>query len=746
MSTFTHNILQILLSAQSTPIHTDFYVMVNEEQIPCHKAILSHSSKLLNSLIEKNQDSYDLPEGTEASLDDVVAIIRSFYGQELPVSEHNALPVFEVSKILASSELSTLAKTVITKVSPSTFSIPLPSILSNLSFDQFKDHSVVYKDTTIKIHKFLLTSAVPYFQTKFSLNEIDQYTNDPISDFSQLLKVEENCFASFFKSLYDGEITVTTENIFDYNHLAFYFKLSEFEKFTKNFINTATPTVDWICPALVKADYSEDHQFVSLVREKLASISELHSAAPIAVDHEVIKILNQDVDVAWLFKSTVHSFLHYSNNQSWTPVVFESLIEQLDLSKLDVDTIFDIITPLLDVDELFSWLAKFSIQNFSKFHVSVPLSWFSWFISQCDSRKEFEILDQISNTIELILPETRISNFENLTLNFETLHLFSQHSKSEHLILWTIKSLIKSWKKSKLAIDQFSKILMIFDLQSTAFDSVYLALNEIFDDLKLRTLIFEFISLKVVPRLITEINTNQNLIKDVGENTITQIKSDVAQLREEVVRVEGESKKEVEALKEEHTKTSTTLSQIDVLLPLLPMFNSDMAWYNKRMKEFQQNGGVVRFVTQQKGSYLTIDNGDKRVSRNSSNNGSFSNSFVPINHPVSGTVVLKFDSYNSSYGFQTYIGFMDANYLQSLNTNYLIGFQFNSTYFYIDGKNERGLSNPSQGQCVHITFNGRSVTFSLPFCNYHRTIEYQEGRVFGIALQYYQNYWSLSSQ
>ncbi|KAL0218263.1 hypothetical protein RCL1_009111 [Eukaryota sp. TZLM3-RCL] len=113
MSVFQHNILQALKTAQEEALQSDFQLVINEQPINCHKAIISHYSKRLNSAIQKNQDSFDVGDYDDVTVNDLVALLHSFYGQTLTITTENTLPLYLLSKALSCSYLANLSQTVI---------------------------------------------------------------------------------------------------------------------------------------------------------------------------------------------------------------------------------------------------------------------------------------------------------------------------------------------------------------------------------------------------------------------------------------------------------------------------------------------------------------------------------------------------------------------------------------------------------------------------------------------------------
>ncbi|KAL0217709.1 hypothetical protein RCL1_008289 [Eukaryota sp. TZLM3-RCL] len=510
MLTFQHNIANSLLVAQKERFLTDFDISFSNQSLSCHKAMVSPYSQRIHSLIQRNVDSHDVSEVDYASFEDLESLILSIYSRSLSLTNANALGFFLLSKALGCSELESLCVTVLTKTSPTTFGPSIDTILNNLRYDEFKDHEIIFHDFSLKIHKFFFASISPYFKAKFTRQWQD--SNDTTSDFSKLLQVSPSSFSNFFTSFYDGKLEVNFDNAFEYSHLAWYFQLSEFEKFAEDFILSSKAKYQWVTSLVLKAIKCEDYRFIKIISTKISEIPDLSSCDPIPVHPLFFQNLTSNIDVSWLLRCLVFSYTNYSEDNVWTPYSFEKSIEKIKFDTLTINEIYQIIEPLFSISDLFDFLSSLSLSIFSKFSSQVPLNWFTWFIVEGDLRKEFSLISQVSPLLNEIITPQSINQVPITSFNSETLRLFAINSKKEHLVIWMINCLIELWSTSQLIVEEFSRILMGFDLSETRFELVYSAFGKLFSDEISKSILFEFVSLKLFPRLVEENNEQRNQI------------------------------------------------------------------------------------------------------------------------------------------------------------------------------------------------------------------------------------------
>ncbi|KAL0217421.1 hypothetical protein RCL1_008002 [Eukaryota sp. TZLM3-RCL] len=732
MSLFVHEVSSKLLYSLQTSLLSDFVITLNDVSIPCHNAIVSQECGRLAPLIQKGFSEFTIDVWEEASPNEFKLFVQVLYGKPCTFSHQNALAFFLLSKTLGCDEIAIVCNNVIKSGNSCKYSIPFEEILENLKVDVLKDHQIIFYDFSLKIHKFFFASLSPYFKAKFTKHWLD--SNDTTSDFSKLLQVSPSSFSNFFTSFYDGKLEVNLENAFEYSHLAWYFQLSELEKFVEDFILNSKAEYQWVTSLVLKAINCEDYRFIKIISTKISEIQDLSNCDPIPVHPLFFQNLTSNIDVSWLLRCLVFSYVNYSEDNVWTPQSLEKSFETIKFDTLPIDKIYQIIEPLFSMSDLFDSLSSFSLSIFSKFTSQVPLNWFTWFIVESDLKKEFNLISQVSPLLyEIITPEI-INQVPITSFNSETVHLFAINSKKEHLVIWLINCLIELWSTSQLNVEDFSRILMGFDLSETRFQLVYSALSRLFSDEILKPILCEFVTFNLVSRLVEE---NK---KTVGEkdNVITKLEAEVTNLtnqltdQEPIIRQhqrEVEERRIAEQQRQEERRIAEQQRQEE----------------RRRLAEMERTR--PKFLAFNKGSNITLSDNDLVATRTSGDY--WANSFVAIQHPVKGKVVLtllKFDG-----DFDTLIGFFNGYYAHASNCyhyTHSLNVCRDDTQFYISYPHTSGPLNSSiisRKQQVIIEFNNKQVTFSVPSVGYSHTVSWPISYVFGLAMRHRNTSWKLSS-
>ncbi|KAL0217513.1 hypothetical protein RCL1_008094 [Eukaryota sp. TZLM3-RCL] len=725
MSIFQHHILHYLLQAQKEGLMTDFETLFQEHRVSCHKAIVYPFCQRLNSLIQKNIDYYDVGDVDDATSQDLEPVIRSYYGQPLSLTNDNSLMYFLFAKAMSDSELQVQCKTVLKKCVASEYVIPVDTILNNLRSDVFKDHEMIFHDFSIKIHKFFFASLSPYFKAKFTKQDSD----DTTSDFSKLLPVSPSSFINFFISFYDGKLEVNLENAFEYSHLAWYFQLSELEKFVEDFILNSKAEYQWVTSLVLKAINCEDYRFIKIISTKISEIQELSNCDPIPVHPLFFQNLTSNIDVSWLLKCLVFSYVNYSEHNVWTPQSLEKSFETIKFDSLPVDEIYQIIEPLFSKSDLFDFLSSFSLSIFSKFTSQVPLNWFTWFIVENDLRKEFNLISQVSPLLNEIITPQNINQVPITSFISETLLLFAINSKQGTSIYWSLLCLIELWSRSQINVEEFSRILMGFDLSETRFELVHSALRRLFSDEILRPILFEFVSVKLFPSLVDE-NSEQ-------ASVISKLEAEHAEQQRQIFE-------------------KNSLLNIPVVQNVIKQYQEEKEAEEKRLAELAKqqafdaevnhefiSKGGLKFLASNKGSNITLSENDLVATKNVDG---YDNSFVAIQHPVKGKVVLTLMNFDSD--FITFIGFFDPSSFQASNcyeSSHSLFVCQGHTQFYVNNDNSGPQSETfSIGQQIIIEFNNNQATFSIPSLGFSHTITWPSGHVLGLVMYFPNTSWKLS--
>ncbi|KAL0224861.1 hypothetical protein RCL1_002773 [Eukaryota sp. TZLM3-RCL] len=762
MVTYTHNSLENLLRCLRETLLTDFVLTFNDQTVSCHKAIVSQSSKRLQTLIQRNQDSYDLGDDDEASIEHLISIIKSFYGEVLDLNCDDTLPIVFLSKSLSCSDLSAKCKEVVKTFTPIKFQTKVETILENLSNDNFSDHQIIFHDQSLHIHKFLFVAISPYFKAKFSRNWQDSEENT--TDFTMLLQVSPSSFINFFTSFYTGKLEVNLENAFDFSHLAWYFQLSELEKFVNNFIENSDSEYNWVTSLVSKAINSEDYRFIKIISSKISEIPNLLSCDPIAVHPLFFENLTSNIDVSWLLKCLIFSYSNYSEENVWTPKSLEKSFEKIKFDTLPIDEIYQIIEPIFSISDLFDFLSSFSLSIFSKFTSQVPLNWFTWFVFECDKRKEFNLISQVSEFFNEIITPENISQVPITSFNSETLLLFAINTKKEHLVIWMINCLIELWSNSQLNVDEFSKILMSIDISESQYELVYSTLSRLFSDEILRPILFEFNSLKLVPRLLKDALEEKKrlgieMIKQ--EKKVEELQSTYEAKFEEQMKINEQQNQIIEQLQNQLVDINKVLEPIikqqqqqQAMELKLKQEREAKEAEEKRLAELAKQQALeaqrqqellersrAKFLASNKGSNLSLSENDNIATK--SGGGGTDNSFIQVQHPRIGKLTFTLKKIGGSY--QSFIGLFNNSYLQTgqCYQNSHAFFVYSSyTQYWVNNSQPDGTSAAiTKDQQIIAEFNDRQVTLSVPSSGYSKVIDWPDNHVFGLWICNQQTSW-----
>ncbi|KAL0221302.1 hypothetical protein RCL1_001156 [Eukaryota sp. TZLM3-RCL] len=510
MLTCNYFTLEKLWNERKNAHLTDFEIIFRDQTFFCHKALAVLCSKTIAALVSSHQNTLIIDDELDASDLLIENIINSFYGFAFEVGNENAVELMSLAPFMGMSTLHSLTKCVVKEFSTKTYSISLSSILLQLENDQFRDFSLIYKNVTISLHKFILHTFCPSFLPQFNLQpDCNEW------DLSKWLNVSESSLENFFSSFYKDQITVTLENIFEITHLASYFRFSLLESFCDSLMTSVEPSVLWIFPALQSADEAEDLRFAGIMSSVLARVEDLSQSNPIAVRPEVLSLLVNNVNVHWLTTVLVHSYCHYDSTQDqrvWTPNEMQQLLNQIDTNTLAIDLLFSIIKPLLGKEELYDVLSEFSLARFSKETSQVPIDWLVWLMIELNkhepSHNEMTRTNSFASKFASLVSSELLITMEPLVLHHKSFKLYLRTITQTHLVLWFLRSLIISWKfENHWTVDLFDEVLNEVNFDAVDADGLLKELKPLRKISELLNCYYKFISLKVAPSIISHNNS-----------------------------------------------------------------------------------------------------------------------------------------------------------------------------------------------------------------------------------------------
>ncbi|KAL0220377.1 hypothetical protein RCL1_000231 [Eukaryota sp. TZLM3-RCL] len=812
MTIFQHKILDALLYAQRLPLASDFEIFFNNINIPCHKAIVSQSSNLLKNLIQQNRTSYQVDDYVEASQDDIIALIRCFYGQPLHLSNDNALSLFLLAKSLSCSELETECKSVVKSSTASTHTKQLSTLLSQLSGDTFRDYCITYNQASLNVHSFLLASVSPYFyelltkkqcekeqEMSQSNGEVSHKYTSPAIDFSKTLKVSCDSLFNLLRSLYDGSLEITLDNVFEFYHLSKLFKMQELNQFCCDYMVNSEAEYSWITASIMKAVDCKDHEFIKFISPKISEIRLLSERVPIATHPLFFENLNANIDVSWLLRCLVHSHLNYPEENVWTPSTLNTAFTSIKTDSLSVASFFNIIEPLFSVNNLFEFCSPLCLSMFASFPNEIPLPWYLWYIAECDSRKEFNLLSQAVTTVDQVVTFENVDKLVTLCLSSESLVIIASSTRKEHLILWIIKSLIDLWTKSKLKVEEFSRILLSLSLEETNFELVYGILGKLFSDQDLRTILLEFVSIKLVPRIVQDSHTEKKALRDEmgrmqDELNAIKIKNEaLSHSFNELSLKFSQQQQDLNLLKnmfnslkrkgiledndinnnpapipkDDGAKQSTvedceadnsTVDAEEEVNENKSIFHANEEPLLRQHGQVKQNdevvlvsspklvvteskGGAV-FDTTKKGHYIVLR--DFYHSATKVQRDCWVKSFVAIQLPRNSNIVLTLTK--SGLDFSSMIGWFAPQHVQTgkcLEHLNALAVDREAANFYVNRTIVESCGVVSVGQSVVCSGDG---TFSLPHSGFKHQVDVPKGYIFGLLIFNQGTSWSLSDE
>ncbi|KAL0228291.1 hypothetical protein RCL1_004434 [Eukaryota sp. TZLM3-RCL] len=774
-SLHSHNTLEKLLHQQKNGILTDFDIIFGDRSFPCHKAVAVQASKAIASFVLSNDATLIVPGTVETTPEAIQSVIDSFYGVPLALNSTISLATFEFSRFIENNDLYKLSKSALETFQNKEFSSSLTSVLSELQNDQFRDFSLVYKNVRIKLHKFLLTTLCPVFLSRFELQPGDNEWN-----FTDLLTVRESSFEEFFTSFYKDKITITLENLFDISHLACYFKMSSLESSCDSLMNSAEPLVSWIFPALESADKADDLRFVDRLASVLVKVDDLAQSNPVAIKPDVFYKPCPNVNVFWLSTVLVHSYFHYdsdNNHPVWTPNEVQKALNQIDTKTLTINQLYTIIKPLLKVEELYSVLSEFSLTRFTIEKSEIPSEWLVWLMVELDKNEptnELNLTTRFASLLSKVFSKAKLSIIEPLVLHPKSFNVYLSNITQQYLILWFIRSLIFSWKvENHWTVHVFDEILSIVNLANVDSRELIAVLRPLETISDLFDFYCKFMTTKVTPLVIRDYaKTSEELSTSKQELTT---KSQELKTVERNLKAENDSlKKSNEELRREKQLERQRREEFEIKFEQEKVKNNDLQSENSKLKlivdkhvdslrrseveetltSYRSNplsfiaknfriffnvcGGKVKFLTETRGFNLRLSNDDLRVEKTGTNG--HVNSFIAINRPLTGKVVLTTNTSPNCY-----LGIFNPSQVQYEDCcNSLTGILAYHTSFYVLLRGSETKETNTKITRVEVEFTQSNFKITLPQANWSRDYDYEEGWVFGLCLYDANQSWSLT--
>ncbi|KAL0225335.1 hypothetical protein RCL1_003247 [Eukaryota sp. TZLM3-RCL] len=766
MSYFQLDLTKYLSLAQKEAILSDVVISFKGDEFPCHKAILDKMSIRYSTIHESLNSSFVVDDDLDASSEDLFSVICAFYGQPLHITPSNAISLAFLSKSFGFDALYTHCKSYVGGASQEPFQIPTKHIMEKLFNDNLKDFQLIFHDQSLHIHKFLFAAISPYFRAKFSRNW--QESEENTTDFTKLLQVSPSSFINFFTSFYTGKLEVNLENAFDFSHLAWYFQLSELEKFVNNFIENSESEYNWVTSLVSKAITSEDYRFIKIISTKISKIPDLSNCDPIPVHPLFFENLTSNISPHWLLKTLIFSFVQSRSTHSdieWTEKTLSKAfvhVQSIAIYCIEPEFLYETVKPLLDLSELFDFTSSLSLNVIKKVKQQTPVSWVSWLLVQADSFKKFDMIKKLSVLLNLVIQPTSASKLPLYCFSTDSLdHLIAQCTK-EHLVIWILSCIDLICSKRVLRSNRFSNILSALKLEECSFISIHNSVQQFFEYPSLKFVLSEFISTKLFNKLASDFDLIKSRFDQLKcENKLLKEKLSVSEQRNRTSGLQQSSDHGISRA------SSISLPNVPSSLIVAGKRRSgsnvaDNAKFSPHMNSAETTNSlanasrgdgsftnnVAPFFTNQWKKYLcspgprslvSIENHSKIATKKGVENG-WKRSFVQITYPSSGKLFLKLVNFHPR--FLSCVGFFDPHSIYSISRPPYGLFLSSDQTAYLTGETvENRTAALALDEAIRITFTRDTVTFT--FLDFMYSVNFDPNHIFGIFISHVGNSWEL---
>ncbi|KAL0221477.1 hypothetical protein RCL1_001331 [Eukaryota sp. TZLM3-RCL] len=514
-----YDVVKRLVSLRSQSILTDYTLDVKSEVFSVHFPMFSIWSDLLN-LQPKETTKVEAPSLEPHHLL-IPSVLDFCYGSSLTVDKSSALSLLKIAEDLRIKVLSSSVRRCLTTWEPSTLQLKKSELLKFLDKCVVKDFTIKYKDKQLKMHKFLLAALSPVFLEKF-VGRFD--TELDLSDFTDMLTVDECHFEAFFQSFYTGSIELTTENIFSICHLAEYFRLQQLVLSCEQFLSKPNSETnnEWLFSAVKSAVEAEDDLFLHKIKNRLNDIPNLHDCFPMSFDPQQLKIFSE-VNATWQLKCFAHSWVAHNENGScvWNLKTAKLFLETLNTSKIGSDHCYQILKPLFNelslIIPFFHFILPFLTRSKKVFAHAELLA---YLISSADKEPGLRLEMSLSLNNLLVHPETALP-----TVSFETLQAFLQSCYLETPVVWLCRILVHHFETHHITSAQMSELLMTLKLSPVSVGDVVAILKPLKTHNDLQDCLLEFYSEKVTGFLPNKEKQAQLTSKPTHHNPFQTSKS-----------------------------------------------------------------------------------------------------------------------------------------------------------------------------------------------------------------------------
>ncbi|KAL0224631.1 hypothetical protein RCL1_002543 [Eukaryota sp. TZLM3-RCL] len=460
-----------------------------------------------------------------------------------------------------------------------------------------------------------------------------------------------------------------------------YSVLSEFS-LTRFTIEKSEIPSEWLVWLMVELDKNEPTNELNLTTRFASLLSKVFSKAKLSLIEPLVlhpksfnvylSNITQQYLILWFIRSLIIS---WKVENHWTIEIFDEILSIVNLENVDSRELIAVLKPLENVSELFDFFCKFMS---TKVTPLVIRDYAKTSEELSTSKQENESLKKSKEEVEKNLQ----SEISKLKSNFSEL----QNAENQ------LKSQFNSEKTRREELEK----------------------KDINNQKTINNLQSENSKLKLI------VDKHAEIIRRAEEEERRRIEEERRRIEEERRRIEEE-----ERLEEERQR-------------LLASYRSNpLSFIAKNPNNFfNVCGGKVKFLSETRGSNLTLSNDDLRVEKN---DDGWSDSFIAINRPPTGKLVLTGNNV-----FNSYIGVFNPSEAQGGRPyGHMSGIRVESNCFYVWLRGSRSNQTNTKITRVEVEFTQSNFKITLPQANWSRDYDYEEGWVFGLVMVYRGESWSL---
>ncbi|KAL0227624.1 hypothetical protein RCL1_003768 [Eukaryota sp. TZLM3-RCL] len=467
-----------------------------------------------------------------------------------------------------------------------------------------------------------------------------------------------------------------------------YSVLSEFS-LTRFTIEKSEIPSEWLVWLMVELDKNEPTNELNWTTRFASLLSQVFSKAKLSIIEPLVlhpKSFNvylgnitQQYLILWFIRSLIIS---WKVENHWTVHIFDEILSIVNWENVDSRELIAVLRPLETISDLFDFYCKFMTTKVT------PLV----------------IRDYAKTSEELVKKSSELST-----------------SKQEN------ESLKKS--KEELEREKVFERKRCEELEVKGIHNQLVHNNLLSEFLTFKT---SFVTLEASEKLLNrQLHAITTRCQDL-EQQIKQHKDTFSKLQIEVVKYKSIVDKHALVIADEEAKQ--ILEEQERLAPYRSNPLSFIA--NNPNNFFNVCGGKVKFLSDTRGSNLTLSNDDLRVEKTSRG---CSNSFIAINRPPTGSIIFTANKVAISF-----IGVFDPSHAQgSRPFDHMSGVQVCNNGYYVRLQGMRTNETIITISRVEVEFTQSKFKITLPQANWSRDYVYEEGWVFGLSMYHHGESWTI---